>query len=283
MTQMNIWINSYAFFLKRMNIQFWTRHFPFIFQALQVHYLFFSRFYAESSTSFERCYFLTMMLLFIHNFSRSSTFNIFLQYWFAIFYHCCSHKWDKTAPRISPFPSDHFSSLPSFSSSSSSPSSSSRCSSTQRWARQGRPQCWGTPIVISSCFSGSAPAYGDIYIGQSLPVETNLSYEDISPHDILSSDEISPDVGLSCGEILHMTDSNVEQFLHMRNVNKSVIWRNYSTWQHIIHITKCQILQNLFLKRFMLFCRKIIFVASYALLHEEKLSQKLRKIKTNVR
>ena len=114
----------------------------------------------------------------------------------------------------------------------------------------------------------------------------NLPCGEISPHDILS-----------LGEILHMTDWHVEKVLHIRNVKKIcyvekqiVIWRNISTWEIWSKICRVEkivynlwcfhaycavLLQNRLILRFTLFCRKICFVAIYALLRGEKLSKKL--------
>ena len=84
---------------------------------------------------------------------------------------------------------------------------------------------------------------------------------------------------LSCGENLHMTDCHVENYLHMVNVEKNLSnggifhMKNVDTNQfcHNLHclVAKSDLLQ------FTLFCRKICFVAIYALLCGEKFNQKL--------
>ena len=67
---------------------------------------------------------------------------------------------------------------------------------------------------------------------QAVPVENFLSCGEISSHD-----------RFSCGEILHMTWCYVENALHMRNVKKSVMWRNFlHNWWFFVALNCCKII-----------------------------------------
>ena len=110
----------------------------------------------------------------------------------------------------------------------------------------------------------------------------------------------------ACGEkichvekFFHMTDCHVEKFLHMRNMKKiyhrekalhminleqnvlcGEMWRNLSCGEMfphdiLLHMNKltCFVAKSV-LSQFTLLCRKICFVAIYALLCGEKLNQK---------
>ena len=63
----------------------------------------------------------------------------------------------------------------------------------------------------------------------------------------------------------------MEKYLHMRNMEQ--INNVYNLW--CFNAYYAVLLQNLLILRFTLFCRKICFVAIYALLRGEKMSQKL--------
>ena len=84
------------------------------------------------------------------------------------------------------------------------------------------------------------------------------------PHDILSGLHlVSTGKNLSCGEMWRQI-WHVEKFLHMRNVEANLFCHN----------SCCSVAKSGLLP-FTLFCRKIYFVAIYALLCGEQLNQNL--------
>ena len=87
-------------------------------------------------------------------------------------------------------------------------------------------------------------------------------------------------------KFLHMTYCHLERFSTWQidmwkkfsiweMWRKSVKWRNRLSYLWCFNAYYAVLLQNLLILRFTLFCRKICFVAIYALLRGEKLSKKL--------
>ena len=105
-----------------------------------------------------------------------------------------------------------------------------------------------------------------------------LSYGEISPHEKYGAKSVV------WGKFLHMinVDSNLScgaaqpTFLPLSLIHPLLIYQINNVYNLWCFNAYCAVsLQNRLILRFTLFCRKICFVAIYALLRGEKLSKKL--------